>query len=371
MKTLILLFVLAPFFTFSQNEASYVLHRNEDSQFYYFFPQSEMYDSEFIKSRSIRTFSQTSKNKKGELVLQKIDFDEKGVITSISHVKDTMVMFYNSDSMLEKVIVKGKEPREVSYTYVNGLEVSKRTVKNDELVSILITQYDDQARVLFTSLQNGKKLKDNYLLNYSYNRGKLQAQTFFKNGKLSNQWDYTCSDEGKEKKKEKTIQFCEYIEESNDASYIIYKRRLYENKKSQHISLSKYFYTKDSVLYKFQRLGRDNKIYKEIVYQAHSTNEKEFDHKGRLTKSRIHKKANEIYSVVEKRFNSKGTVIYTKTTIRENDNKLKTSITNRGKRQNRPYTYTTRYDENGLVTQSANKNKEKITQFLTYEYLYY
>ena len=361
----LLLLIIFPSVLFSQNhQGEYQMYRYEENTNYKQLPQYELYKKDFIMKNKIHSVTETF-TLNDTTFIRKVVFNENGLVERIKE-KDGIVSYeYVNDSLLKKITVEGKDKKEIKYTYRKGKVIAKEIFKNGELTSVFLTQYNDDDRVSFTSLQNGKKLKKNYLLRYYYEGDDLRSQSFYAKGKLTRKWDYSCSEEGKEVEKAFTSQFCEYSEESNDGSYIKYERRQY----GERVFLYKRYYTKDSVLYKYEDVNEDGTIYSKGTYSKDSVVELSFDYKGRIRKSQTWylNKDGKTKKSIKKHF--KRNKLDQVWTYYYNDQNRRTKVVRvDGRKQ---YVYIKGYNEAGLITEIKNSNKKKTIMHHSYEYEYY
>jgi len=332
-----------------------------------YLPQYDLYKRTFIVKNGIKSLTTTAHREKGKVVTQKTFFDKNGMIEKVEKKGDTTYYSYLKDTILSTVLTHGKDVVEIKYSYLHGKRISKETYKNGELISLFLTHYTEDDRISFSSLQNGRKLKNNYLLKYYYENENLTAQNFYIKGKLNRKWDYSCSEKGKEIKKT-TVQFCEYEEENNDGSYIKYNRR----QKGAFIHLNKRYYTKDSILFKTEDVGANGKVFRKTMHYRDSSTIESLDKKSRVYRSRkvYYNKERKVLKSIEKSFSANKLLRLTVRVFDDKQRLIKWTTTH-GRKQNKEYTYTKTYDSKGLIRSHKSAHKEKTNVFLAYDYEFY
>ncbi len=365
----LLLVIFLPGILFSQKyyQGDYQISAYHESSNFRNFPQRELYKKEFIEKNKIRSLTEKS-NGKEELVIRKTYFNERGLVKQITTKDDTITYKYINDTVLKSISIDGKKKKVINYSYLNGKQIAKEISTDGELTSLFLTQYNGENKISFTSLQNGKKLKNNYLLKYYYENNELRSQQFYKKGKKFRTWDYSCSSEGKEVKevkKETTFSFCEYTEESNDGSYIEYERRQY----GSAIYLHKRYYNKDSTLYKYEDINGNGTIYRSSLYTKDSVVELTFDTKNRVRESTTWQlyTSGKAKAVITKIYN-RNKLKQTRSVFYDEQRKKVKTINQYGKKKN---IQTYLYNANGIITEKKSINKGKTHYTYTYDYEFY
>jgi len=362
----LLVVILLPSSLFSQKyyQGDYQMSIYRERSNFKTLPQRDLYKKDFIVKNKIRSVTERHLGKE-EIVIRKTSFNERSLVQQIITQYDTINYSYLNDTLLKSINIKGKKKKVVNYSYLHGKQIAKEIITDGELTSLFLTQYNGEDKISFTSLQNGKKLKDNYLLKYYYENGELRSQKFYKKGKYFRTWDYSCSPEGKEVKNESTFQFCEYSEENKDGSYIEYERRQY----GSAVYLHKRYYSKDSILYKYEDVNEDGKIYRRSTYEKDSVVELTFDKKNRVSNSTVWQlgETGKAKRVTVKRYN-RSKLKQTRSTF-YNEQHQKEKIINQFSRKK--YINTYQYNEIGLITEKKNERDGKITSRFTYDYEFY
>lgn len=253
MRTLLLTLFIAPTFTFAQSfretQAEHYLNRLQ-------FLGSKIDVNDFnhlgtdLKSKQlvengVRAVTiQRGKNGKKTSSVRYV-LNDRGLINTIEHPKDTISYSYIQDSLIETIKRTGTKEMLSTYEYKNGLLKKKEEYIKDRLSSRVLMDYTSDEKVAFTLLQNGRKLRSSYAMDYTYENGKVKRQQFIRNDKIIRTWDYTCEPKGEAVGEKTTSTLCTVVEENNDGSYVNHVRKV----ENGEVFLYAYFFDKDSVNY--------------------------------------------------------------------------------------------------------------------------
>jgi hypothetical protein len=149
-------------------------------------------------------------------------FNELGKVTKVEGKDYTHSFSYINDSLISAIdFVSKKGTRRTEIKYVDNKKVLEETFEDGRLLSRIVIQYDDQDRVIFSSID----AKNTYSMAYTYGDKKLSWQRFMKNDKVLKEWDYSCKTEGSLVADKNQESICNYTQESNDGSRIEFSRR--------------------------------------------------------------------------------------------------------------------------------------------------
>ncbi len=253
MKLLLLTLFIAPTIALAQNykdnQAKYYLNR-----LHYYGAEVDLEDfnrigTDFewdeLREKGIRSLTiERGKNHKNTVSVHYV-FNDRGLIKTIEHPKDTIYYSYVQDSLIQTIKRTGKKEKLSSYEYKNGLLKKKEVFENDRLVSRVLMDYTEDEKVAFSLLQSGRKLRSSYAMDYEYENGKIKRQQFIRNDQVIRTWNYTCDPKGEAVKKTTTSTLCKVVEENNDGSYVNHIRKV----ENGEVFLYTYYFDKDSVNY--------------------------------------------------------------------------------------------------------------------------
>ncbi|MCH2229343.1 MAG: hypothetical protein MK105_03270 [Crocinitomicaceae bacterium] len=343
MKTIILIAVLFPLFTLAQNGnsnyAEYYLNRikfnKKDDRSY-----SYAYDTIGVKENNIKFINVKRSYKGKERSKYQVKFNESGDISEVNR-EDKNTFYHYNEGDLVQIQTTGKRSSQVNYAYNNSNIELKEIYAKGKLTSRLLVNYDTDNNVELSMFQNGRKLKNTYVMKYAYENDKVRHQEFIKNNRILKQWDFKCKPEGEEKSSKNLTNICKFSEESNDGSYIEYVRRIQEKKER----LYKYYYSKDSVMYKSETFKNDTIL---VASGAYSENEK-----------------------ISTQYTDKGKISYLwKTTYDSEHRPIEQIYASKGKIDKGSKTVTV-YNEDGTVKTKQYSYKGKLNSVFTYEYAKY
>lgn len=343
MKTLLLFAVLFPLVSISQNGnsnyAQYYLSRikynkKDDRTFSY------GYDTLGVKENNIKTISVKRSYRGKERSTYQVQFNESGDLSSVNRKDDSTFYSYAGGDLTE-VRTTGKKGHKVSYAYDNSNIKLKESFSKGKLTSRLLVNYDIDQNVELSMLQNGRKLKNTYVMTYVYDNDQVSNQKFLKNEKILKEWNFKCKPEGEEVSSKVLTNVCRFSEESNDGSYITYVRRI-EDKKER---LFKSYYSKDSVMYKSESFKNDTILVGLSTYSKEETVHTTYSDKGKIVY--IWKtKFDQMHRPIEQIYASKGRLDKGSKTI-------------------------TVYNEDGTVKTKERSYKGKLSSVYAYEYTKY
>jgi len=265
-------------------------------------------------------------------------FNDKNKITEIALSKRLITIEYINDTLLSSINSKGKKITTTQYHYVDGKLVLTESFEKNQLTARTTTQYDETGQILFSSVIRPKK-KKNYSMFYTYEDGKMIKQRYMRNDVVVQIWDYSCKPEGEIVQSKVISNICRYREESNDGSYIEYRREEIDGK----AYLNKHYFNSDSVNYLSESFVNEDRLI-----------------------SRTEKNGN---TSKYTRYNSKGKIIRISETTRNDQGKLIESKHSwKGKVKNQ-ITRTYVYNEDELLTEEKIVRRKKTTRHTTYEYV--
>lgn len=197
----------------------------------------------------IKKVTITHLGKKGKKYISEMEFNSRGLLTASKNPgrKSEFQARFQDDSLQVYSLTKRKNhTTEMKREFLNGKKIREEKIKDGKLDYIMEIAYTDFGKISESNMTIRKKRAK---MIYEYNdKNALIKNSYFKNGKLKKSWNYECKPEGALEASNKTeivSSKCEYREESNDGSYIIYERTLYRG--IPHLEERKF--TKDSVLY--------------------------------------------------------------------------------------------------------------------------
>lgn len=204
-------------------------------------------------------------------------FNDKSQLLEIQRKNSIQLMTYFDDTLLSTIAFIGKKGvRHTDIKYVDNKKILEETFKDDRLISRIIIQYDNQDRVIFSSIDT----KNTYSMAYTYNDKNLSWQRFMKNDKILKEWDYSCKKEGDLVSSKKQESICKYSEESNDGSRIEVTRTEVDGR----VYLRKEFFDANKFKYKYEVYGKEDKLVSRTNFAKDGGSETEtFNNDGKIT----------------------------------------------------------------------------------------
>ena len=246
---------------------------------------------------------------------------------------------YVDDTLVSRVRIQTNKTEDISFNYVDGRMVLSEKFVNNKMESRSTIQYNEDGKVLFSSIEYPRKRKTTSML-YEYQDFKTVQQRFMKNGKVVRLWDYTCNPEGEEVTAKEEYNICRYKEENLDGSFISYAREEHGGE----VFLYKHYFKDDTTLWKSESWVNETEL--RWVSERHG-NEETFT----------------VYKDAEKgKVQSESITIY--------DDEGRTRSTKRWYRGNPSVISEGRYefDEEGKMLSESSYYKGKLTHQVVYSY---
>lgn len=344
MKRLTILLAVLPFFNYAQTEKYdynlFQLNRLEKSKY----EDPLAYEGRMlntIKGKEVTSITKTVQHKnKYKAYTTRYELNAAQKTTRIVyHDGKEMNFTYLYDTLIASVTRPQKKKfYNTNYSYnTDGELLLRESFLDNQLKSRTVLQYNNNGDVLFASMESPSKNR-NYTMKYEYNDEKLVHQRYMKNEKVLKEWDFSCKPEGEEIKQDNLSNVCIYTEESNDGSFIVYNRKMSNDK----TVLTKSYFKADSSWIKAEIFGNNDVLLsfnERIGNQFHYT-----------------------------RYTEKGKIEYQSITT-FNDNKQIVSIkTIRKGNPKKSTTLESTYDENGLLTKETSTYRNKIQRQTSYQY---
>lgn len=273
---------------------------------------------------------------------------------------------YLNDTLLTYTFRKTKNKIiESKMTYENGMLKTKEKFYQGKKKFSQVNTYSTSKKILKSDVIDRKG--KNRVMTYEYNtEGNLIKTTFSINGKVKNVWNYDCKPQGqqiKPQKEESLSSRCEYREESNDGSYIIFTRTI--TKETPYLNEQKF--TKDSILFESNYYRNDSILihnWKKDDSWEISTNYR----KGKIT-YQYHNKYNNERKVVEYKWSNRNKCKYQYKNIYDKNGNLVERISFDNPRKLNPSSKQKyEVDENGLVLRNLYFYKGKQKNETLFEY---
>ncbi len=247
----------------------YNLENKNLSQLYFFV---QTLKAERISEKKIKALEITSKSPQRETYKTIYHFNPSGNIVYSKSKFSTTNFRYIQDTIPTEIVVKFKnKTRRTAFEYDSNYALTAETVYAKGKVNSKRTFELDNGKIVKQTFAEGRNLKKTTVLEKKYNEeGKLIQSTFFKNGKVKNQWDYSCKPEGSDllaSTSNDMGSYCQYAEESADGSYKKYTRTIEKGK--PYLSISAF--DKDSVFVSHHRYIRDSILVSSSVVQGNAT----------------------------------------------------------------------------------------------------
>jgi hypothetical protein len=182
------------------------------STYYYEMEVNELSKpNEAVKHGKIKMTKSIRSNKKGNQTIKTSiynsdgytiggqNFDKKGRLSS------TYELTYNdSNKLITSKVTSKKSIRTNHYQYANNGQLKSITLlENDQLIHSQQRVFNEQGKLLKSELSHKKGVYSQTIFTYDAD-GKLQvSETYNRKGKLTNRYDYSCSQEGEVAKLDK------------------------------------------------------------------------------------------------------------------------------------------------------------------------
>lgn len=257
----------------SNSQNQYYLNRirfDADDPFYY--EKTLLDQAEKFNAKSI---TKTTIYKKNKPTTVRYSFNEFGKISEKQMPKSTLTINYTQDTLISSMAVTGKHERFTTMRYLGTKKVLEETFGPKKLISRTVIQYNANDQLIFSSVT----AKKTYSMTYEYEGEKLSNQRFMKSTKIIKEWDYQCKPEGQTIEEKNLSTVCNYVEESNDGSYIKFTRSEEKGK----VILTKVYYTKDSVWYKSESFKNDSILIHSSTKTATNYQYTNYDSKGKIS----------------------------------------------------------------------------------------
>jgi len=347
MKTLAFIFIAISTTSIGQlyytNNGEFHLHRiknNADDPFSYEKPLMDEAKKHEIKQVTRTNAYNNSKKKYATTYL----FNDRHRVSEVRYSKATLHVDYINDTLISSIVREGKNARTTNFKYQGTNKVLEESFSPKKLESRKIIQYDANNNIIFSSVT----AKKTYSMHYDYEDSKLVKQRFMKDRKILKEWDYSCKPEGETVQEKNLSTVCNYVEESNDGSYINYSRKEEKGK----VMLYKSYFSKDSVcnLMEVFETEKGNNETSEYLLKSRSEFSKNttaytsYDKKGKIKYAHF-TEWNDQKQLVYKRFTYKG-------------------------KENKPTEIRNTYNEKGLLTSETTMRKGKESSRASYEYVF-
>lgn len=244
--------------------------KNKNFSQLYFFDRT--LNAEILSEKNVSGLEITSELKKKNSHVTAYTFNPEGNVLSSKTKYGKSNFTYIQDSVLTEIKVQSKnKDRKTLYEHDSNFEIISETVfVNDKLKSKRTFEFDHGEVVKQTYL-SGRNLNKTAVLEKKYNQeGKMIQTVFYKNGKIKNQWDYSCKPEGSDllaSKSNDLSNYCQYKEESADGSYKKYTRTIEKGKPYLFIAE----YDKDSTFIRQDKFMNDSILVNSTVVTGNST----------------------------------------------------------------------------------------------------
>lgn len=244
--------------------------KNRNYSQLYFFDQT--LNADLLKNKGISALEITSELKKKNAYVKSYTFNRLGNITTSKTSYATSEITYLKDSIPTKVdVVRRNQHRITAYEHNSNFDVlSENTYINKKQRTSRTFEYDDR-KITKQTFLSGRKLRKSAVLEKKYDsEGKMIQSLFYKNGKLKNQWDYTCKPEGSDllaSKSNDLSNFCQYKEENADGSYKKFTRTIEKGKPYLFVAE----YTKDSVFQRQDKFLNDTILINSVEVKGNTT----------------------------------------------------------------------------------------------------
>ncbi len=312
----------------STNQSQYYLFRvqhNVDNPFSY--EKTLLEQAQTFKPKTITKTTFYKKSKKPTVI--NYTFNEFGKVSKRETPKSSTEISYIQDTLPSAMKVTGKNERFTTMRYVDNKKVLQETFGPKKLISRTVIQYNTDDKIIFSSVT----AKSTFSMSYEYEGKKLSNQRFMKNNRIKKEWDYHCKPEGESVEEKNLSTVCNYVEESNDGSYINFSRKEEKGK----VILSKTYFTKDSVWFK-------SESFKDETTLTYSTT-----------------KSDDVSE--SKWYNSKGKVTSQHTTRFDSQKRVVEQQSARGNGLKKVYSTYYSYDEKGmLLSEKGTYNGKKIRE---------
>lgn len=251
------------------NYFEYSLQRNNLNQIFFF---DQTLNAKTISDNSVSEIEINSEYNKGKAYTIKYSFNKSGNVLNIVSKNSVMQFRYIQDSILKEKTSKWKKKESKTvYEYDPKLTLTSETVFKNGKVTSKRTVEIENGKLIKQTYASGINLKKFTVLEKEFTEeGKLSRTMFYKNGKLKNQWDYSCKPEGSDliaSKSNDLSNYCQYKEESVDGSYKSYTRTIEKGKSYLFVAA----YDKDSTFIRQDKFENDSILINSTVVNGNET----------------------------------------------------------------------------------------------------
>ncbi len=264
-------------------ENPYANHSKKNYNYTYYDGMTNSYfNKKEIKERQIKEVDITilEYKKNGKRAIEKDRYIEKfnkeaHLIESINFNKGlesshNIYQYDNNNRIDTKRWYKGKNYSHSinKYNQYNQL-IQRDSYWNNKFQSRSIASYQDsRITAQWNYSKDSTKVRNKWEYSYYPNWDKKTTR-YYKNGELKHTWNYTCNEDGEEKKPKEETKVCELKQYNADSSYVIIRRltdekgkiskRKFTYNKNKNLILTEYFNIKNKLTYK------DSSVYKNEI----------------------------------------------------------------------------------------------------------
>ncbi len=216
-------------------------------------------------------FISTSKNKKVTSVKR---YNEKGLLTEFYQGKNSdsiskkAILVYDENSRYQKVNLYKKHQLSLQFNYTFNAKgrITQLQKKNgeDKIMRNRTWNYNTQGFIESATTSKRKSLDTLEFWKYEYyDAGKMAKASRYKKGKLKEEWDYMCNEEGEKVTRKNLHKVCRWNESSKDTLTAIYQSTDHKGRTVKTI----YKYTvKDTLILAEIRYNDKNQISTKRTY---------------------------------------------------------------------------------------------------------
>lgn len=343
---------------------------------------AKYYDTEFMndpylfgfynlrkqKQLNIKEVKFTETSSKGKTNTIQMKFNSAGRLIS-SHnpsLKYELKAEYIDDTLQSYQMQKKKNTiTELKTSYISGKKAQEEKLKNGKRKYFLNIEYNEGGKITRAKVQKKKK---EYTMKYFYDKsGQLTKNEYFIGDKLKKKWNYECKPEGElivADKNELISSKCEYREESNDGSFVLYIRTL--NNGKPYLKEEKF--TSDSVKYEVNYFKNDTML----IHHWEKDNDwfiTTYYNKNKLTHEYRHK-YNKDKQLLQYRYFLKNKLTSVLKNTYDSDGNCVLSERFNPKYKKPVSRYLREYNPNGTLREEKRFYKGKMSYTKTFEYVY-
>jgi len=361
MKRLLILIFASPFITFAQHYTPWEFH------YYDLTFKSTIYNGDYLLDQAvldtdanqiIRTVKTGRKSYQTTFFL-----NDKHRVQRIEHPNGVTQYSYEKDTLLRAVQIEGKKGvRYFNMEYREGQRVLTQEFYKNELVSLRTNNFDSDGRLIHASLDYPKKRKSTSIFR-EYAGDELKRTQHYKNGKVIRVLDYTCKPEGENQAVAATSTVCNYREESNDGSFIVYTK----NERKKGVILIKQYYSADSTLFRVETLKNDSVVLSRQDIDGYNNTLVYYKEDGSVRSKRVKTFENNINTSLT--YNARGKITRMEEIVLGENNQIleRKSSHNGSKRQLYTSQYT--YDSEDRLISEKRLKRDKLLWEKEYSYV--